>query len=925
MSNGLRLVRLIIGAILIVTLLAACNQQSAEEYLTRGDQFVKAGEWGSAIIEFKNSLKQEPENALARAKLGQAYVEIASADAAIKELNTAQEYGYKKELLLVPLAKAYRQKGDFARILDEITMQDKYSSEMNADVMAFRGVAWLVKGDKEAAIEALDKARQLDQDRTEVRLAWATLEKSNNNIEAQKKWLQPLLEREGGSADAWTQLGEIEQQANNLDAAEQAYTRSIELRPYGHVDSIRRAVVRIAQGDLDGAQNDVDALIKAGATWPVVEHTNGIISFQRNQLDQAQSSLQKVLSKYPEYSPSQLLLALVYLRKGQYQNAIVLLKQYLAKQPDEYRPNIIYADTLLKIGSTEQAIKRLEQINLNYPEDPQVLSMLSQAYQRLRNSDLALEYLEKAIKVSPDREDLRLQLGSLLISDPQKVERGRSELQKVLNANPKNQRVGQILYLSYMRERQFKKAREIAYTMVKQIPESALGFNMVALSYYSQDEKEKAIALLKKAISKFPADDLSANNLARIYVQEGELDKAKLLYEELLKKDDSNLKVLIQMAMIAARQQKQEESLEWIKKAYDRNPAELSPKLLLASRYLQNKEASRAIEVLNSAGQEHKDSVAYIMLLAQAKLAVDEVQSAIRLLRKLISNNPRVPTAHFLLAQSYAKDKKPEKMRESLLQALELNPEYLSANLVLARLDLFEGKQEDFKNRVNLLKKRYPDNGAVLLLAAKLDSKEQNYGQAIDKLSSLAETTSHPEVVIDLSINQWKSGDRQGAISSLEFWTQEHQDDTRALILLAQYYLAEDQYDAARLTYKKIENYLPDQPVVLNNMAWTLKDVAPEEGLKYAERAREISPDNPMILDTLGILYLETGNTEKALENLEKAAALAPNFIDIQINYAHVLTASNNKVKAKAVLSNILSKASSDDQRQRIKKELDKI
>jgi len=918
-------VRHIIGAILIATLLAACNQQSAEEYLARGDQFARSGDWGSAIIEFKNSIKQEPENALARAKLGQAYVEIANADAAIKELNRAQEYGYRKELLLVPLAKAYLQKGDFARILEDIRMEEKYSPELNADALAFRGVAWLVKGDREAAIEALNKARQLNQDRTEVRLAWATLEKTNNNIEAQKKWLKPLLEREGGIADAWTQLGEIEQQANNLDAAEQAYTRSIGLRPYGHVDSIRRAVVRIAQGNLDGAQDDVNAIKNAGATWPVVEHTNGIIAFQRNQLDQAQSSLQKVLSRYPEYGPSQLLLALVYLRREQYQNATGLLKQYLAQQPDEYRANIIYADTLIKTGSTEQAIKRLQRLNLSFPDDPQVLSMLSQAHQRLRNSDLALEYMEKAIKANPEREDLRLQLGSLLISNPQKVEQGRSQLQEVLKVNPKNEKASQLLYLSYMREKQFKKAREVASIMVKQNPENTVGFNMMALSYYSQDEKEKAIALLKKAISKFPADGLSTNSLARIYVQEGELDKAKSLYDELLKKDDSNLKALIQMAMIAAGQQKQEESLEWIKKAYDRNPDELSPKLLLASRYLQNKEATRAIDVLNSAGQEQRDSVAYIMLLAQAKLAVNEVQPAMRLLKKLIASNPRIPAAHFLLAQSYAKDQKPEKMRESLLQALELNPEYLSAQLALARLDLFEGKQEDFKNRVNLLKERFPDNGAVLLLAAKLDSKEQNYGQAIDKLSSLVETTSHPEVIIDLSVNQWKSGDRLGAISSLEFWTQDHQDDTRALLLLAQYYLAENQYETARLTYEKIENYLPDQPVVLNNMAWTLKDVAPEEGLKYAERALKISPDNPMILDTLGILYLETGNTAKALENLEKAAELAPGFIDIQINYAHVLAASNNKSKAKAVLSTILSKANSDDQRKRIQMELDKI
>ena len=97
--------RKILGAILIAAFLVACDQHSTEEYLARGEQFAKAGDWASAIIEFKNSVKQDPENALARAKLGQSYVEIASAEAAIKELNRAREYGYSKEFLLIPLAK----------------------------------------------------------------------------------------------------------------------------------------------------------------------------------------------------------------------------------------------------------------------------------------------------------------------------------------------------------------------------------------------------------------------------------------------------------------------------------------------------------------------------------------------------------------------------------------------------------------------------------------------------------------------------------------------------------------------------------------------------------------------------------------------------------------------------------------------------
>jgi hypothetical protein len=52
---------------------------------------------------------------------------------------------------------------------------------------------------------------------------------------------------------------------------------------------------------------------------------------------------------------------------------------------------------------------------------------------------------------------------------------------------------------------------------------------------------------------------------------------------------------------------------------------------------------------------------------------------------------------------------------------------------------------------------------------------------------------------------------------------------------------------------------------------------------------------------------------------------MSPDFIDIQINYAHVLVASNKKSEAKTVLTDLISKAGSDIQRQKIKRELEKI
>ena len=83
---------------------------------------------------------------------------------------------------------------------------------------------------------------------------------------------------------------------------------------------------------------------------------------------------------------------------------------------------------------------------------------------------------------------------------------------------------------------------------------------------------------------------------------------------------------------------------------------------------------------------------------------------------------------------------------------------------------------------------------------------------------------------------------------------------------------------------------------------------------------RVLSEDTNPQRDTR--LYICTAG---AAEALGKAAALAPDFIDIQINFARVLVANNKEKKAEAVLSNILPKATSFDQRKKIEDELGNI
>jgi putative PEP-CTERM system TPR-repeat lipoprotein len=912
-------------AILVVSLSACDQSKSLEEYIQSGQTHFDNKKWSSAIIEFKNAVKQDPKNASARAKLGKAYLKTYSTNAAIKELRRAIALGYDKTELLLPLGMAYRQSNDFIKIIEEINVEASQSANEQAQVLAMRAIAFLSINNAKDALPALNEAKQLNEELTEVRLAWAIFEGQRGNTPDQKAWLAPLLEREGGIADAWSQMGQIESSQNNLEAAEKAYSRSIDLRQIVHLDYAKRAFVRVTGKNLEGAQSDIDVLKKAGANWPIVGHIDGVIALQQNKTQDAKTKFQGVLSRASQFEPSEYMLALIYFNEKRYQSAATLLENHAAANPTQLRSNLIYAGSLLELNQVGKAMVVLNQLKAAHPQDDRILTLLGDGYMRQRQPDKAIETLKKAAELKPEKAVTRFQLGATLLSNESTMAQGQQELIAAIELDPKLRKAELILFRSYLGEKRFAEALELATKLEKKNPDDSQGANLVAFAHLAEDNKDKALTKLNDTLIQFPYDIPTTHNLARIYLQDNDLVTAKKLYEALLEKEPSNLQTLNQLALIAAREKDKDQMMLRLTQAQERNPDEISSRIALASQYLRQNESRKAVAVLNEAKVDQKQMPGYILLMSQGKLALGEHQHAERLLEGLIVSNPGIPAAHFLLARSYSADNKPEKMRSSLNKTIELEPSHFQALVIMARLDLFEGKIDTFRKRVALLDENFPENQQVQFFKAKIASGDSNFGGAIDTLSSLMEKTPNTEIIIDLSRNQWQSGDKQAAISGLQLWVEVNNDDSQAFMLLAQFYMAENRFEEAKEAYVTLNTLAGDNPVVLNNLAWLLGDSNPEEGIKYAQKALMLSPDNAFTEDTLAMLYLKTKEYDKALVYSAKAAAALTNSAEVQLNYASILVANNQGDKAKELLNTLLTKASNEKTKQLIREQLDQL
>ena len=100
----------------------------------------------------------------------------------------------------------------------------------------------------------------------------------------------------------------------------------------------------------------------------------------------------------------------------------------------------------------------------------------------------------------------------------------------------------------------------------------------------------------------------------------------------------------------------------------------------------------------------------------------------------------------------------------------------------------------------------------------------------------------------------------------------------------------------------------PQNPIILNNLAWAANEVKHPKALMYAQQALMLAPDNPAIIDTVGTIQVARGEVEEGLANLRRAVSIGPDLLPLQLNLAKALVKAGRKDEARAIAQTLLEK-----------------
>lgn len=902
MSHKLAVLFVAIGLSLFLT---ACEGVlTDEEYVARAQDLLDADKPLEASVELKNALQQNRNNPRARLMLGGIYLEAREYAGALKELLLAQDLGVSVDATAPGLARAFLGAGEYEELL-AIPEGQFNSGETKASVLTSQGLALLNEGDLVGAAEKLEAALMRDPQSKYARTARARVSAAAGDAAFARRLVDEVLTKDERYAPALSLLGELEESSGNLAEAEAAYTAALENSLVNFVDLLSRAKVRLAQENMDGAQADINVLKKRFPNSAEVNYLQGLVHFLGDRLSEAEASLGKVFAADERYVEALYLQSVISLRLGKWEQAEEWIKRFDVLVPRTIVGHKLLALLELRKGGFAEAERLITPVVNSAPEDTFAINLLANAQMNLGKTESAITWLRDVVTREPKSVPALRRLGTALVLTGESKE-GLDYLNQVLEIDPNRQDVYTIFIRHYLASKDYEKALAAAESLRGLNPDSAIGWNMVAGVLERKGDKAAAAQAFARGLELSPGDPIASQALATLAVKDKEYDKARAYYSGVLEKHEDHLSTLLNLAILEAIQNNEAAVLEHLERASAAHPKAVRPQVMLARVYLSKGLPEKVASLMVQLTEEQKSTVPVLEVTAYSQIALEDFRAAKYSLEQLLALQPQVAEFHFEMGKVQHALGQLDASKRALQRTVELDPKHLPARVVLTRLALLENDKFEAGSNLAVLEKLVPNSLEVLRLKGVLAKAGGDSDSAVGLFEQVFEKSPTTRSMLSISREKWALGDAQEAIAIQEKWVEDNPDDLVATLALAGSHAEAGQLDESLGEYRSVLRKDEKNVVALNDLAWNLRSKEPGKALEYAQKAYELSPNSPQVLDTLAIVQLNNRQFDRASRSIERALRRAPGNGTIRYHGALIAEASGDTRKSAQMLSELL-------------------
>jgi tetratricopeptide (TPR) repeat protein len=786
--------------------------------------------------------------------------------------------------------QANAARAEVQRIIDVIKQLDG-ADGLNARYQEARYLIWQAQhaADATAKLTLRNAARSLIDDLSARRPDWSLIPLALASIVEQE-----IREKTDTLGDASLTKDPEAKKALQKDikglqeSAANLYIRAIE-QGQTNLAIVRRATDLLYA---TGRQADVSQLWGRLPSGSIVgsglQDEAAIAALRNRDFDRALELTRKAVEAHPNDFQERWLLAQILKLAGHEDEAVAELRKGVDLAPADPDHWLILVLFLVQGGRLASAEKVIPEAEAALPKDKAPLALaryceiLGLSYQQAKRDDqktksydAASSWFKKAREARPDDSSITRMYTELLILRGQ-IKEVEAQLTAILGRTPRPENMDEIswarrafaaILLSRNDFLSIRKALALFEPVQGPAAQGPDGkptrkpedLQILARVYKAQGTPaylKQAIATLEQLMPTGLANPDDRYLLASLYSGEGDWPKAREQYRAIaaqtqLKRTpealnryidylDQYATELLRRSQDAPDQEGLIEAQELVERLKILRPESLDVLILEARLYRARNEVNKAVELIETGG-------------SRPKLPADSVQ-------KLAA-----------VAEEFGR----ADLAERLLKQLAARPDRLENRLPLA-----------------------------LFLA-----RTGRVGPALDLCEPLWKATANPQALVRTLLKVVLDEKRKAEpahVDRLAGWLQKalEQRPNSSILLIGLGNLRERQgrfAEAEELYRRDIDQGEGDKVVSLNNLAWliVLRDgKASGMALDLINRAIKSRGPHPDLLDTRGIIYLKSGDVQRAIEDLKQAVAGSPPA-DKYFHLAEAYLAADNKDEAK--------------------------
>ena len=591
-------------------------------------------------------------------------------------------------------------------------------------------------------------------------------------------------------------------------------------------------------------------------------------SNRQDHLEHAAELAQQVLLIDPEDSSAINSLAIVSFKLGDREAAVNALNKAVKTHKADVRSYVNAALMKVQVKDIQGAVKILRQAVEQKPDSQELALVLCRVYAANGDLENAIAVLSRAAEMQSADGMTWATQGSLFATQNRPVDALKAYRRAAASADGKFAHFpAMYLWTTGQRADSISELQ----SLYREDPRNYAHRRRLVNALRLNGSEDQANRILKEAFEKNPKDTEALVGHCQSLVRAGRLDEAISKLRQIIADDAANFRAhyLLSKVFQARRQvglQRQE-----LDETLRLNPDFLTARIELAKAQISMSRVMAAIEVLNNAPDEQKRTALWHEGMNWALLSKGDLAAAGRSIDRLLSE---APTEDAPLQKAFLQMAKKEfdAARVSLRNILAAKP---AAVLAFDSLGNSYAYQRKLKEGLIELKKHSESHPKLTAIQFAYSIWLSRAGQLGEAEAVLLAAKSHAPNALSIDVRLGElafAGKRfSDARKHLARALSQNPGVPRGQLLLAHVENISGNRELAMAGYRFVLELDSENAEAMNNLASLLSQdkAALNEALQFAQRAKELSPNDPNYSDTLGWILYQKGLVREAIPVLE--------------------------------------------------------